>query len=99
MAYKDKRFYIVECKPEFDDGDLMKVSDVLSSNDRLRNFYVELEQYQLLKRVGYSQPFSEFVDAVEGVLAYSGTPKVTCPLHQLVVSDWKGAAKLIEVNK
>ena len=95
VAYKDQKFYIVECKPGFDNGDLLKVTDVLASNDRLKNFYIELDQYQLLTRVGYSQPFSEFAVAVEGVLAYSGTPKVSCPLHQLVVSDWKGSAKLI----
>lgn len=96
VAYKDGLFYIVECKPGFDTGDLNKVTDVLTSKERLLNFYHELAQYQLLRRVNYTSVFSDFSHSVEGVLAFSGSCKTQCPLHQLVVTDWKGQASFIE---
>lgn len=92
VAYKDEVFYIIECKPSFDYGDLEKVNDVLSSTERKKNFFIELSQYQLLMRVHYNKSFDVFCDSVEGVLAYSGETGPECNLHKLIVHDWKGLA-------
>lgn len=96
IAYKNGLFYIVECKPGFDHGDLIKINDVLSSEDRLTNFYNELAQYQLLRKVGYRQSIETFMHSVEGVLAFSGDEGPTCNLHKLIVSTWQGTATYIE---
>lgn len=50
VAFKDDVFFIVECKPAFDHGDNLKIQDVLSSLTRLQNLYIELSQYNLLKK-------------------------------------------------
>ena len=96
VAYKDGCFYIVECKPGFDNGDLEKVQEVLSSPVRIQRFYDELEQYQLLKRVAYAEPVEVFAQSVKGVLAYSGAVHMDCPLGQLIVQNWKGLATFVE---
>ena len=95
VAFKDGIFYIIECKPGFDVGDLEKIREVLSNELRLRSFYTELVQYQLLSKVGYNGSVQDFCGAVEGVLAYSGRVETACPLHQLIVTDWKGTANFI----
>lgn len=92
VAYKDEKFYIIECKPGFDNGDLAKINDVLCSIERKANFYTELCQYQLLQRVHYDKGFDDFCYALEGILAFSGTWGPECNLHQLLVQDWKGIA-------
>jgi hypothetical protein len=96
VAYKNGIFYIVECKPGFDHGDLIKINDVLGSEDRLTNFYHELEQYQLLLKVGYRYSIETFMHSVEGVLAFSGDEGPTCNLHKLIVCTWQGTATFIE---
>lgn len=95
VAFKDHYFFIVECKPEYSRDDHSKILDVLHSPQRLQSLYAELEQYQLLQRVDYAEPFEKFQTHVSGILAFSGAPHYDCDLHQLVVSDWKGTAKLI----
>lgn len=94
VAYKSGKFYIIECKPRFNKGDLEKVNQVLSSTERLVKFYNELKQYNLLKRVGCDYSSETFCEAVEGMLAYSGKWGPECSLHQLLVFDWKGNAIL-----
>ena len=94
VAYKDEVFYIIECKPGFDYGDLEKVNEVLNSTERKRNFFAELEQYHLLSRVQYDKPIEVFCDSIKGVLAFSGDLGPDCDLHKLLVVDWKGRATL-----
>ena len=96
VAYKNGVFFIIECKPEYNDGDRVKILEVLQSKERLKHFFNELNQYQLLSRVGYSQSLDSFFDSVQGILAYSGMPGPPCELHKLIVRDWKGLATLIE---
>ena len=93
VAYKDDIFYIIECKPGFDEGDNEKINDVLSSSARLMHFYTELSQYQLLKKINYDKSFSDFSDSVKGVLAYSGDIGPNCSLHKLIVKTWQGSAE------
>lgn len=95
IAYRDGRFFIMECKPLFDLGDLKKLNEVLTSSDRLAQLYAELDQYHLLQRVGYGGSLSDFCSSVSGILAFSGAACPTCPLSQLIVADWKGSATLI----
>ena len=95
IAFKEGIFYIVECKPEFDAGDRIKIIDVLESKERLHNFYTELEQYQLIKKTGYHGTSNEFCSAVKGILAFSGSIGPHCELQKLIVADWKGTATLI----
>lgn len=92
VAYKDNTFYIIECKPSFNRGDLEKINSVLNSKQRIRNLYFELEQYNLLRKINYKLPFSLFCDSVKGVLAFSGEWGPECNLHKLLVFDWKGEA-------
>ncbi len=93
VAFKDNLFYIIECKPLFDNGDNLKIQDVLSSSTRLNNFYLELSQYNLLKRADYTKSFREFSTSVRGVLAYSGMKGPDIPLYHLIVESWTGTAK------
>ena len=93
VAYKDKIFYIIECKPGFDSDDNTKINDVLSSETRLKSFFIEIEQYQLFGRIGYHPSFFEFKDSIEGVLAFSGPLGPACTLHKLIVETWQGQAK------
>lgn len=94
LAFRDGIFYIIECKPAYNDGDRLKVLDVLRSDERLRHLYHELRQYRLLQRVGYEKSEAKFLQDVDGILAFSGAPCPTCELHQLIVADWKGHAAL-----
>lgn len=97
VAFKDNKFYIIECKPGFDKGDLLKVTEVLNSPERLYSFYNELEQYQLLRKINYTGGYNAFCTSVVGILAHSekGLP---CSLQQLKIEDWKGKAILIPSN-
>ena len=95
VAFKNGIFYIVECKPEYNEGDRQKILDVLNSKERLNNFYEELSQYQLLNRAGFTGSIDEFYNSVSGVLAFSGVPNSVCEMEQLVVEDWKGKATMI----
>lgn len=96
VAFKDGIFYIIECKPGYDTGDLQKVTGILNSEARLFHFYRELQQYQLLHQVNYTAPYGEFRNCVAGILAFSGHYSTSCPLQQLIVTDWKGQARLIK---
>lgn len=93
VAFKDDVFFIVECKPAFDHGDNLKIQDVLSSLTRLQNLYIELSQYNLLKKVHYSKDFGIFKQSIKGVLAYSGNQGPEIPLNHLIVESWTGIAK------
>ena len=96
VAFKDGSFYIIECKPEFNRDDLEKIRSILSSDIRERMFFQELEQYGLLRRINYNEPFETFRDSIEGMLAFSGNAGPACELKQLIVKSWKGTAKLVQ---
>ena len=95
VAYKNGIFFIIECKPVYDDGDRRKILDTLGSKERLKSFYNELDQYHLLTRVGYSDGFERFSGSVRGFLAFSGNKGPACELKKLIVQDWKGTAILV----
>ncbi len=96
VAYKDGVFYIVECKPEYNEGDRIKILEVLNSEERIKYFYNELKQYQLLDRLNYSGTLGVFSTSIRGMLAFSGSAGPNCELSKLIVSDWKGTASFIE---
>lgn len=95
VAFKDDLFFIIECKPEYNDSDRIKILNILNSEERLYNFYVELKQYQLLRRVGYGKAVREFYNDIRGILAFSGMPGPACELKKLIVEDWKGKGILL----
>ncbi len=95
VAFKNGMFYIVECKPEYNEGDRQKILDILNSKERLSNFYEELSQYQLLTRAGFVGNIEDFYNSVRGILAFSGEHAPVCEMEQLVVEDWKGKATMI----
>ena len=96
VAYKNETFFIIECKPEYNDGDRVKILEVLASRERLMHFYNELNQYQLLKRVGFTRDREFFFETVRGILAFSGALGPGCEMSKLIVKDWKGQATLVE---
>lgn len=95
VAYKNNIFYIIECKPEYDADDNMKINDILLSENRLKYFYMEMTQYRLFDRIGYYPNFSIFKNSIEGILAFSGTTGPNSNLHKLIVESWQGKAFLI----
>ncbi|MEL5900796.1 hypothetical protein AAGC94_22590 [Clostridium sporogenes] len=70
VAFKNDIFYIIECKPTFDLGDYNKLVEILSSKIRLKMFFTELNQRNLLTRVNYKHSFAHFKDNIQGCLAY-----------------------------
>ena len=92
VAYKNNVFYIIECKPDYDLNDNMKINEILQSENRLKSFYAEMDQYQLFDRIKYHPTFADFKQSVEGVLAFSGACGPNCSLHKLIVESWQGKA-------
>ena len=92
VAYKNNLFYIVECKPAYNEGDRQKILSVLNSTNRLNNFYDELAQYDLLHRVEYCGAKVGFGKSVKGILAFSGAPGPDIEIQKLIVIDWRGQA-------
>lgn len=95
VAYKDDIFYIIECKPQYNLGDRMKLNEMLSNKVRKQKLYVELSQYQIFKKVNYKNNSETFCASLVGVLAYSGVAAIVPELNQIIVENWKGLATLI----
>jgi hypothetical protein len=93
VAYKEGTFYIIECKPEFNYDDYLKIVSILSSDLRINNFYNELKQYKLLERINYTKGISEFKEAIKGLLAFSGNFGPEIDMNKLIVSSWQGSAE------
>lgn len=96
VAYKNNVFYIIECKPGYDSDDNTKINDVLLSENRLKSFYTEINQYKLFDKVNYRPTFSVFKNSIEGILAFSGSPGPNCNLHKIIVATWQGEARWIQ---
>ena len=94
LAIKDGFIYIIECKPKFDKGDCEKINDVLSSPDRIRNFYNELAQYKLLKNNDINYSLEDFSNHLIGVLAFSGNKGPETNLKKIIVKTWTGEAEM-----
>ncbi len=100
IAYRleDNAFCIVECKPEYNEGDYEKIVSVLSSKERKTAFYNELSQYRIFNKVNYTNGFEYFDSTLFGMLSFSGDAGPTKNIPKLIVSSWKGNATLIEPN-
>ena len=96
VAYKNNKFFIIECKPEYNEDDISKINDILLSDTRLKSFYSEINQYNLFDKIGYHPTFIMFKNSIEGVLAFSGSPGPSCNLHKLIIESWQGSATWVQ---
>ena len=95
VATKEGSIMIVECKPNHSDSDAAKLIEILSSMERKRALFEELEQRKLIKKLPIAQQgFDLFHRQVKGMLAHSGRPKEQRELYTLVVKDKIGNAEL-----
>lgn len=94
IAFRDNRFFIIECKPEFDSGDYNKVIDVLESEERKYALYRELEQRRLLDKVDYYEDFEVFSQELIGCLSYSGDRVERAGVMHIIVFDMFGDGEI-----
>jgi hypothetical protein len=94
LCYKNEIFYIVECKPTFDENDYYKVHEILNSEARLKLLYVELEQRNILKRINYPYSLEHFKLNIKGCLAYSGIKVEASNVLHIVVENFLGMGKI-----
>ena len=91
IAFKNNRFIIIECKPTFNYGDYQKLHNILSNSTRFKNFYLELEQYNILFKANYTLGFEYFCQNIQIALAYCGeiNDKYN-DIDYICVSNWNG---------
>lgn len=115
IAYKDNILLIVECKPLFDNNDLQKLQEILTSDVRLLAFYNELSERGLLNKINKNINFTDFKKIVFGSLAYSlnetknnimletsnlnNIVKYNNQIYQIIIKSWLGDGYIIEPQK
>lgn len=87
VAFKNNKFFIIECKPQYDLGDYDKLNSILSSNERLNTFYNELKQRGLFKKNNINLSFDDFKSSTFGVLSYS-SEIILNDLYYIKVNNW-----------
>ncbi|MEG0844286.1 hypothetical protein [Clostridium sp.] len=92
IAYRNNSFFIVECKPTYDENDYLKLKLILHSEQRLNSLYLELIQRGIFSRNNINLSFDDFKSNTYGVLAYSS--EITDnDLYYVQVTNWlKGVA-------
>ena len=92
VAIFDGTVYIIECKPVFNLWDYRKILSVLEDENRLKNFYKELDQYKILEKYNIKPGAPH---KTSGIIAYSGPKEANNKdvLH-LVVKSWRGEADI-----
>ncbi len=93
IAYKNFSFIIIECKPSFNIEDYKKLKSIINNNTRLEKLFIELEQYNLFKKINYTNSFEEFKKNIKISLAYSGNINTQYnDINHICVKDFKGVA-------
>lgn len=87
VAFKNNKFFIIECKPQYDLGDYNKLKSILYSDDRLHAFYNELTQRGLLRKNNINLSYEYFKSNIFGVLSYS-SDVTTNDLYYIKVNNW-----------
>lgn len=87
VAYKDNCFYIVECKPEYNNDDYLKLKSILESDERLESFFSELNQRNLLRRNNIHTSIDDFKLNVYGVLSYSSNIIIN-DIYHIKIINW-----------
>jgi hypothetical protein len=90
IAYKNGIFYIIECKPSYNEMDFRKIQDVFSSVDRIKSLFLELTQRRIFQKLNYNKELDNFQNSLKGVLAYSGNYFNNELIGHIVVEDYKG---------
>lgn len=70
VAFKDNLFFIIECKPRFNNGDYQKLNKILNCNSRLYAFFNELVQRKIIQKLNINLEFEQFRNMIVGSLAY-----------------------------
>lgn len=91
LSYKNNTFYIVECKPEYNISDEIKLLKILNDKTRLKIFYEEIKQRKLLEKHDINQSLEEFIVSTKGVLSYSGNIQENYDdLIHIIIEDFSG---------
>lgn len=90
VAFKKDTFYIIECKPQYDIGDSLKLNNIIKSNDRLLAFFNELNQRGLLKKINYTSSFEIFKNHINIALAYSGDYVCDTTCTHITINNFMG---------
>ena len=85
IAYKDNIFYIIECKPLFNEGDYNKLQETIFNKERIQELYRALNEKNILIQHNIRIDFNTFSESLTAYLCYSGRPNPEANLFKHII--------------
>ena len=99
VAFDNNFFYVIECKPNYCKEDIVKLNQVLSSEERLKSLYVELVQRNLIKKINWEGNFEIFKKSIRIAHAYSDKLVSEKGICHIVVENAAGEGRIVDLGE